>query len=302
MDVPLVILAFNRPAHTRRLLEALAEVRPSRLFVVADGPRAGHPDDAARCAEVRALFENLPWTVEITRDFAAENLGLRKRVSTGLSAVFAAVPEAIVLEDDCIPHPTFFTFCAEMLVRYRDDVRVGVITGDNFQPQPFDCGASYYFSRYPHCWGWATWRRAWAHFDEAMTAWPARRDAGWLDCIFPGRPRAAAYWQQMFSATHSRKLSSWAFGWTFACWAAGLLTVTPRVNLVENIGHDADGTHTKDSERRVPKAAALDFPLTHPAEVARLESADAHIQANWFGEIDPPAPRRRSLLDRLFGR
>ena len=306
---PVVLLVFRRPDLTRRVIAALREVRPPRIFIVADGPRPDVPGDAALCAEVRAVCEReIDWNAEIRREFAETNLGLRKRVSSGLDWVFSKVEEAIILEDDCVPRPEFFPFCAELLDRYRGNTRVGVITGDNFQPQPFDCGASYYFSRFPHCWGWATWRRAWNRFDESLSRWPRLRQSGWLDQLFRGNPRAAAYWRHIFDETHAGRINSWAYGWTFACWAEKLLTATPCVNIVENIGIGAEATHTTaDSGLVVPKGIRLDFPLEHPRKVVLLESADTHVQSAWFGEMDPGdfrirEGRLRRILSRLLGR
>ena len=306
---PVVLLVFRRPDLTRRVIAALREVRPPRIFIVADGPRPAVPGDAALCAEVRAVCEReIDWNAEIRREFAETNLGLRKRVSSGLDWVFSQVEDAIILEDDCVPQPEFFQFCAELLERYRNDERVGVITGDNFQPQPFDCGASYYFSRFPHCWGWATWRRAWRRFDEPLKRWPALRESEWLDSLFPGQPRAAARWRQIFDETHARKIDSWAYGWVFSCWAAGFLTATPRVNLVENIGVGPEATHTvADHGLTIPKGLRLDFPLVHPSAVTRRETADAFVQSAYFGETNPgdfqiPKSRWRRLLAKVFCR
>ena len=287
-----VLLVFNRPEHTRRMLAALREVRPARIFIVADGPRPGMADDPARCAEVRRLLETgIDWPADVQRDFAGENMGLRQRVASGLDWAFSQVGEAIVLEDDCVADPSFFRYCAELLDRYRDEPRVGAITGDNFQPAGFAPGASYYFSRYPHCWGWATWRRAWNCYDDAMVRWPELRDRGWLAELFTV-PGEANYWREIFDQTWSRSRNSWASAWTFACWSNSLLTAIPRVNLVENIGFDAEGTHTKaDAPWRGRFAArSLEFPLRAPAVIARDLDADDYTQRYIFERV-----RRRAF-------
>jgi hypothetical protein len=274
-----VLLLFNRPAHTRRLLEALRPVRPPVMYLVADGPRLQVPADAELCREVRALCEQeIDWPAEVHRDFSPDNLGLRRRVGSGLTWVFSKMERAIILEDDCLPEPSFFRFCAELLERYSDDERVGVITGDNFQAQPFASEASYYFSKYPHCWGWATWRRAWAHFDDEMRQWPALREKGWLREWLPD-PKARAYWQTIFDGVHSRRLNSWAFGWTFACWS--------HVNLVQNIGMGNESTHTTTLAAEAKQSSEIEFPLKHPGRVETDQAADDYIQRHWFAPTTP---------------
>ncbi|MGC1799486.1 MAG: hypothetical protein WA701_03795, partial [Solirubrobacterales bacterium] len=182
---PVAMLIFNRPETTARVFERVREARPPKLLVVADGPRADRPGEAGRCREARAVVEAVDWPCELMTDYSEVNLGCGKRISSGLDWVFDSVEEAIVLEDDCLPHPSFFRFCEELLKRYRAEERVVHVSGDNFQSAGRAGGAvgrllrlagrswspSYYFSRYAHVWGWASWRRAWSDYDFEMTAW-----------------------------------------------------------------------------------------------------------------------------------
>ena len=297
---PVVLLVFNRPEQTRRVLEVLRRVKPPTLFVVADGPRPDVPLDAPACAEVRQIIsQGVDWNARVLLHYAEVNLGLRRRVSSGLDWVFEQVDRAIVLEDDCVPHPSFFQFCTELLAHYEHDTRVGVITGDNFQPQPFTCAASYYFSRYNHCWGWASWRRAWTFFDEGMARWPALRDTGWLDGLFPD-PGHAHYWARIFDGVHERRINSWAYAWTFACWSQHLLTAIPQVNLVANIGFGETATNTRGGggvKGNLP-VSAMEFPLRHPACIVPDYSADAYSQRHVFGSATA-RPQSQPLFGRL---
>src|SRR3954462_13955415 len=165
------MIIFRRPEYTARVFERIREARPERLFVIADGPRPGNADDARRCEQARAVVEGVDWRGEVVRDFAEENLGLKRRIPSGLARVFAEVEEAIVLEDDCLPHPSFFPYCEQLLARYADEERVMHLAGSQLlQPAPAR-RASYHFSRYVHIWGWATWQRAWRHFDLDLREW-----------------------------------------------------------------------------------------------------------------------------------
>ncbi len=183
---PVAFLIFNRPELTRKVFATIAQAKPSKLLVVADGPRADVPDDREKCSEARAIIGRIDWDCEVLTNYSSANMGCRARISTGLEWVFTNVEEAIILEDDCIPHPTFFRFCKELLTRYRDDQRVMMISGDNFQMGRNRTPYSYYFSRFFHCWGWATWRRAWRHYDIDMELWPSLRDGSWLLYV-PGK-------------------------------------------------------------------------------------------------------------------
>ena len=146
LDTPVAFIIFNRPESTARVFESISRARPRQLFVIADGPRAHRADEPQRCMLTRRIIDRIDWRCEVVTHYSEENLGCRNRVSTGLSWLFEKVPEAIILEDDCVPHPTFFPYCVELLDRYRDDSRVGMISGDNFQFGRRAGDGSYYFS------------------------------------------------------------------------------------------------------------------------------------------------------------
>ena len=289
---PVVLLVFNRPDCTALVLERIRRARPPRLYVVADGPRPNRTGEAARCAEVRALVaQGVDWPCEVIRDYAAANLGCARRVSTGLDAVFARETEAIILEDDCVPDPSFFPFCAELLERYRDVPRVAQISGCSFQDPGAAGPASYYFSRYPHCWGWATWRRAWRLYDHAMRAWSQPGSREWLAGRVPD-PAERRTWAHSFAATARGRIDSWAYRWTFALWQQDCLSVSPYRNLVSNIGFGSGATNTRESD---PLAALpvspMPFPLVHPASLAPDVAADDRTSRRVY--------RRPSFMTRL---
>jgi hypothetical protein len=300
---PVLLTVFNRPHETRQVLARLRQVRPEKIYIAADGPRDGIGEDLKLCQQVRGLFEKeISWPAQVTTDFVNRNVGLRRRMASAITWALEHEDRVIVLEDDCLPDPSFFRFCTELLIRYADDRRVGAITGDNFQPEGFDCGASYYFSRYPHCWGWATWRRAWELYDDEMSEWPAVRESGWIESLF-NHPLEALYWRQIFDKTYRGEIRSWAYRWTYSCWRYEMLTATPSRNLVTNIGIGVAASNTRDAEqgKHGLSALALHFPLVHPIDVMLNISADAHAQQQAFGRAkDPSLPGRLGrLLSKL---
>jgi hypothetical protein len=279
LTTPVALFAFARPDTTEQALAAVREAGPQKLLVVADAAPPERPELAAKCDEVRGLIDAIDWDCEVLTNYADRHMGLNGRIVSGLDWVFETVEEAIVLEDDCLPHPTFFGFCEEALARYRDDARVMTVSGDNFDFAPLRAAASYRWSRYPLIWGWATWRRAWRAHDPRMRRWPELRDARWLERLFDD-PHAVSYWGHHFERTH-RGDGSWDYAWTLTSWLAGALTVVPEVNLVTNVGFRSDATHTRDDDlspfANLP-AREMPFPLRHPREVAPDLDADRFLE------------------------
>lgn len=291
---PVVLLIFNRPETTAQVFAAIRAVRPATLLVVADGPRPDRAGEAERCAVARAIVEQVDWPCEVLRNYADINLGCRRRVSSGLDWVFAQVPEAIILEDDCVPHPTFFRFCTELLDLYREDERIMHISGDNFQEGVNTGRESYYFSRYAHVWGWATWRRAWRHYDVDMRQWADFRARRLLANVLEDTAEVR-YWDVKLESVARGQLDTWDVQWMFACWAHGGLSVLPHQNLVTNIGFGHGATHTRFKSRLAARPLrAMEFPLRHPNFVVRNRQADAYT-GRWQFTSNPLT----KLLSRL---
>lgn len=254
----------------------IAKAQPPKLLIVADGPRENCPGEAAKCAATRAIIERVDWDCEVLTHYADTNMGCKLRVSSGLDWVFDTVKEAIILEDDCLPHQSFFRFCEELLDRYRDDERIVQISGVNYQFGRRRTDDSYYFSRFNHIWGWASWRRAWKLYDVNLSLWSEVRDRGWLADIL-GDPKQVKYWCNAFQSVADNKIDTWDYQWTFASWINSTLTILPNVNLISNIGFGVDATHTNGVSRLANmKVDEIVFPLKHPKMVVRDAGAD------WF--------------------
>ncbi len=292
------LMIFNRPDTTARVFEAIAKAKPSKLLVVADGPRPDRLGEADKCAQTRAIINKVDWDCEVITNFSTINLGCKKRVASGLDWIFEQVEEAIVLEDDCLPEHSFFRFCDEMLERYRLNARVGMVSGGNLQFGQSRGNASYYFSRYTHIWGWATWRRAWKHYDRDMALWPSFRDEGWLDRVFASQGERE-YWKNSFQWVYDGKLDTWDCSWTFAAITHGMLQVVPNVNLISNIGFGPEATHTHvvGIHANMPTQPIV-FPMEHPKFVLADEAADRYISNN---QIAPSfIVRQMRRLRRIF--
>jgi hypothetical protein len=286
-STPVALFIFNRPHLTSRLFERVRAARPGRLIVVADGARTSRPGEAELCEATRKIVTSPDWTCELLTNFSPENLGCKRRMSSGLDWVFQHCEEAIILEDDCIPCPSFFAFCSAMLERYRDDSRIMHISGDNFQGGRRRGDGSYFFSRYTHSWGWATWRRAWRHYDVDIPSWPSDRKRHWLES-FLENPAEVQYWESIFDRLCRGEIDTWDYQWLFACWQHGGLSILPNVNLITNIGVGPDATHFKDTYSTVgiPTGELTEFIA--PAAIARDKEADRFTFEEHIGGKQSP--------------
>lgn len=274
---PVIILIYRRAALTKAAIESLRQTKPTRLYVVADGPKNEEENESVQATR-RVVESGVDWECDVRWNAADQNMGLASRVSTGISWAFESCSEAIILEDDCVASSDFFRFCVEMLERYASDERVMAITGDNFQGGNRRGFASYYFSMYPHCWGWATWKRAWRHYDHTLSCWAETEE--FLESL--KNERFLKYWTKRKDGILRGDVDSWAYRWMFSIWARGGLTVTPNVNLVENIGFGEDATNCRGVDRKVPGKGQLEFPLRHPWLVRRNRKADSFVSREWF--------------------
>jgi hypothetical protein len=280
VESPVVFIIFNRPQTTMTVFKAIAAAEPKMLLVVADGPR--FPDEARQCEKTREIIRGVNWRCEVMQNFSSQNLGCGSRVSTGLDWAFSLVDEAIVLEDDCIPAPSFFPFCETLLRRFKDDERVMHINGNNFQFGVKRTRHSYYFSKYPHIWGWATWRRAWKHYDFQMRTWPEFKKTGMIDLVCDD-PLESHYWQNNFDDAHSGRIDTWDYQWIYTCWSQGSLSVTPGSNLVSNIGFGTSATHTHGTSPLAALPREDIWELSHPDFLVRHRAADLYTFDQVFG-------------------
>jgi hypothetical protein len=279
LKTPVVFIIFNRPDTTERVFAEIARARPPKLLVVGDGARANREGEAAKVAATREIIKRVNWPCEVLTNFSEVNLGCKVRVSSGLDWVFEQVPEAIVLEDDCLPHPTFFRFCEELLERYRNDQRVGMISGDNFQFGHCLNDDSYYFSSINHIWGWATWRTRWQHdYDVAMSCWPKMHDEGRVADWFDSKAEQDDF-TNIFEKVYQGKIDTWDYQWQFASRLNGRIAIMPNVNLISNIGFGVGATHTTgESEFANLQTQQTEFPLKHPITIFASVTLDKRFR------------------------
>ena len=262
---PIVFAIFSRPDTTFKVFERIRKAKPPKLFIYADGARDNKPGEAERCQQCREVKNMVDWDCKVYTNFAKVNLGCRRRMASGITWAFEHVNEAIILEDDCLPDMSFFRFCQELLEKYRDDNRVVNIGGTNHgNVEHFD--ESYNFVEgYSGCWGWATWKRAWALYDDDMTMWPECRKKEWLRRIY-NQDWFYTHMTNEYQMTYEGKIDTWDYRFSLSARLNHVLGIIPRVNMVRNIGYKVDATHTINplDKNAFYMDEELKFPLLHP--------------------------------------
>jgi len=287
-DVPVLMLVFNRPHFTKEVFAVVRRQKPKKLYIAADGPRPDHPSDIELCRQTREVFDNVDWNCEVKTLFRKSNKGLKIAVSDAISWFFDNEPAGMILEDDCVPTPSFFRFCMQMLNKYQYDERVMAINGYNFQDGQKRSDSSYYFSAYAHVWGWATWRRAWSLYDINMYKWEEFKQYGLIKNVTTNA-RESEFWLDVMQRTKEGKITSWDYQWIFALFYNSGLSVVPEVSLVRNLGL-AGGTND------IYKGKSISKFIT--GELEEIKFAD-NVARNYLAdhyEMQTYMPLKRYLL------
>jgi hypothetical protein len=280
-DIPVLLCVFNRPELTARTFAAIAQRKPKMLLVAGDGPRFDHPDDFERVEQIRRIIEQVDWDCNLQAFFQNQNLGCREHMARAITWGFEQAERLIILEDDCLPNASFFPFCEELLERYADTPQVMTICGINHLSTESE--ADYLFSKYPLIWGWASWRRAWKHFDLDMSDWRVGSIQQRVLDQFTGSDEERAYWRDIFSAQANNSINTWDYSWTYASWKMGGLTVVPKTNLVSNIGFGQSATHTVDSQSKLANQPTQALAIKHhPSQIVRDHRWDRVAQEFYF--------------------
>lgn len=264
-NVPVVLIAYNRPETVKQVFTAIREIAPSQLFIITDGPNHERQNDEKNCLQVREILSQVDWACEVKRNYAETNLGCGYRIPSGLDWVFEIVEEAIILEDDCLPHPSFFTFCEAMLAEYRHQQDVTQICGTNRLYSWKLEQQSYHFARYSSAWGWATWKRAWQQYHHHSELWQDPQIREKIKNLI-GNPEQFDYFCRRYLLTQQQPKMTWDYQWSLVQLARGGRSIIPAINLIKNLGfnNSATHTHTFSIARFFQASRALEFPFKPP--------------------------------------
>jgi hypothetical protein len=300
LSTPVLFVVFNRPDVTKRVFDEIRKQRPRRLFVAADGPRPDRDDDILNCKNTRRIIEEgVDWDCELKLLFRKENLGCKYAVSSAITWFFDQVDAGIILEDDCLPDPSFFEFCTENLERYKSDEDVFIISG---QSTIFDCAEnfrvpaatneSYYFSKYPKIWGWATWKRVWQMYDAELS------DITFAE-IKPALEKIEVpYWSYIFDQLKKGNIDTWDYQLTYLMLMKRGMCISPYNNMISNIGFGLQATHTFDRQSHFANNPLQPLKqITHSAKKEVNKLADEYFFDKQIGGTKFKKPDN-SLLAR----
>ncbi|WP_373636415.1 hypothetical protein [Vibrio gazogenes] len=290
LNTAVLFLVFNRLDTTKQVFRAIREAKPPRLYIASDGARETKEGESDKVNEVREyLISNIDWDCEVNTLFRDNNLGCKYAVSGAIDWFFKNEEMGIILEDDCLPSQSFFWFCEELLEKYRDEHRVSSISGSN----PFKYAdningeeESYFFSKYNRIWGWASWRRAWSHYDVHMRVWPEAKKRKSHYVFFESKAERESM-ENIYQQCYEGKIDTWDFQWSFTKSLMMSVTLVSKKNLIKNIGEGVDATHTHHLPKEISDSRLenVSFPLKHPKEIIIDYNKDLHTMKYRFDKF-----------------
>ncbi len=286
VESPILFLIFNRPETTEIVFQLIKKVQPKKLFIAADGPRKTSFKDIELCSKTREIVGRIDWDCEVKNLFRKENLGCKYSLSGAISWFFENVEEGIILEDDCVPSISFFSFCDSLLSLYRNDDRISIISGTNFQNKNQRGEASYFFSKFAYVWGWASWKRVWRKYDLELLNYDEKEVISILKFLIED-PKMREFWIMIFKKLKSGKINSWAYQFCFLNFFENFYGIVPNINLITNIGFGEAATHTIDPNNQFANLPRFELEtIISPKNLIGDKKADNFVLKNQFQSLD----------------
>ncbi len=290
-QTPILLTIFNRPDLSTHLWGEIKKIKPSVLYIAADGPRADNKNDQRLCAEVRQIVtQDINWVCDLQLLFREENLGCGQAISSAITWFFQHVSEGIILEDDCLPHPDFFPFCSKLLERYRDDDKVFMISGSSV-PKKYEKNlkVDYCFTHIPSAWGWATWRRSWDKYDFSLSSFEQFKQEQGINKIFP-KKQHQTYWLDYFNEIKHKNINNWDYQLAYTSFKGQGLCIRPKYNLINNLGIKYGNGATKLNYHQTGQKI-----YTHPIRIEADKQADDIIMHLLLS----PTHKLKNILKKL---
>ncbi len=263
--MPILIIAFNRPELLIKLLKSLENLKPDKLYFACDGPRENNMMDQEKCESIKQIINTyIKWDCMIYKKIQSKNIGIKLNINSAIDWFFQNEDMGIILEDDCDINLSFYKFCNELLLKYKDHKKIKIISGNYYHANIVEKN-SYYFSRCPGTHGWATWRRTWNENDKNMTSWTGKSEFLWLILFFKFDFVKAHYFYKKFSDSFNNIIKSWDYQLLYSVWKNDGLIIRPFKSLSKHIGWGDEATHSKRPDQH-PEVIIknMEFPLTHP--------------------------------------
>lgn len=290
-NVPIGIIFFNRPDKLKDLFKIIKKIEPKELFLIQDGPRIDRKtQDIEKINECRLVFDDIDWECEVHRNYSEINLGCGLRPASGIDWIFDKVEQCIILEDDCIPNVSFFYFCEELLNKYKNDEQVMLISGMNLL-NSFPCKESYFFSQACTIGAWATWKRAWKHYDFNMEAFDSKKTKKILKKKFINKNMMISKFSSWDITRRklkkNEKIDWWDYQFHMQLFLRDGLGIVPKYNLVKNIGYGDDASNVSDENAVHFNLSIndLSFPLIHPSKIICNKEFDSILFKQQFKNV-----------------
>ena len=293
-QTPILFLVFNRPEPTQEVFNVIKKLKPKYLYIACDGPRKGKPEEAKLCQMVQQIVTQIDWDCELKTLFRTQNLGCGLAVSQGINWFFSEVEYGIILEDDCLPSPSFFPYCEELLIRYKEVQKVMMISGFN-QNKIWESPYSYFFAYFGSIWGWATWRSSWEKYDYDMSSFDEDHIYGVLKDKICMPETYIETRINLLKKVRDKEIDTWDFQWSYARFINQGLSIVPRHNAISNIGFGEEATHTKNSADKMSKFPLYEikFPMNHNPHLEQEKDYDRLY-------LDSIAPQTQSTSQRVL--
>ena len=299
INIPVLFLVFNRIDTAKQVFNVIKKAKPPRLYIGSDGPREQKEGEAEKVKAVREyVLSSIDWDCEVKTLFREKNLGCKYAVSSAVTWFFEHEDMGIILEDDCLPSLSFFKFCEELLIRYKDDKSIWHIGGSNFQDGIKRGDADYYFSAINHIWGWASWADRWKFYDKELNN---IQDSYFINNYWSGK--AFKYWEKIFWKMKNKEIDTWDYQWTFSMWKNNGIAILPNVNMISNIGFGIDSrSKLKKPDKNINrKRYEIDLiNIKHPLILERNIRADIYTIKEAFFISNNIISKIKNKIIRFF--
>jgi hypothetical protein len=274
--LPILLMVFNRPNLTKKVFAKIKKYKPEKLYIACDGPRKENVTDLVLNQEVKDIFKNINWKCKVYKSYSKNNLGIKKRTVKSYRWFFSKEEKGIIFEDDCLAHPDFFKYCEILLEKYKNEKKILMINGNNFQDGKRRGKYSYYFSEYYSTYGWAGWKRTLKNYDENMSSWPQwKKSNDWKKFQKKFYNKEATYWNEIFDKTYKGIIKTWDYQLMLSLWQNKQVVITPNKNLTSHIGLGVNATNSNSKKKGIP-LSPIGFPLKHPLKIKANEKADRY--------------------------
>lgn len=290
-DIPILIINFNRPKKTRKIISILKNLKPQKLYISIDGPRYNHKLDKVNVNKVKKVFECLNWNCKVKKNFSKKNLGMKLNVINSINWFFKNEKMGIILEDDCIPTISFFLFCKNLLNKYKNEKKIFQINGHNINfPEKKN---SYYFSKLNSTWGWATWKRAWVKLDLKMNSYKKLKSTNSLEKFYKNK-EISEWMDEYYKKTLNKKDSLWSTYWSFTILKHNGICISPFKSLVNNIGFDGSGNTKRYKSFQITKniKSRNIKKIVHPKKINYIASYDIFFFNEYIKKVDKRAIKK----------